>query len=495
MNPRTGSVLGSAIIAALTLLYYRVVPVNATTVALSFLLVILVIASAAGLTAAIVTSVAGVVCLNYFFFPPIGTFTIADPQNWVALLAFLAAAAFTSHLSSSVKRRALEAERHEQEMEKLYALSRACMLQDADRGDGGVAQGAGRVAYQIAQVFGLRAVALYEHSSDRVFRAGPEDLAVSDSKLRDAALQGTEWHDPDGSVCIVPVSLGASPSGGGAPMASLAAAVISPESGEALSDAALHAIANLTAIVLERARTQDRAIHAEAARHHERLKTTLLNALAHELKTPLTSIKAAVSNVQESGEPLSRELLAIVEEETERLDALVTEALEVARIEAGDLHLDLQAHTPADLVLPAIHRLGPSRADRDIRFEVPPLPPVLADRELIGLVLRQLVGNSLKYARPDSPVTVRARNNGDTVTFSVIDQGPGIPERELPRIFEKYYRLSNHTKGVPGTGLGLTIAKEIVEAHRGKMSVKSRAGEGSEFSFVLPCAHTESKES
>jgi len=472
-----------AIIGALTFFFYRLVPVNSTTVALSFLLAILAIGAVWGLTEAILASVAGMLLFNYFFLPPIGTFTVADPQNWVALFAFLSTAVVASHLSASAKRRALEAEDRQQEMEKLYALSRAFMLQGGEEsfaaGGAGVAS---RMPYHIAQVFGLPATALYERSSDQVFRAGPAELAVGDNKLRDAALQGTEWQDPHTGVRVIPVSLG------GLPLASLAAPA------GWVSDAALHAIANLAAIILERARAQEMAIHAEAARYNAQLKSTLLDALAHEFKTPLTSIKAAVSTVLEEGGAPSKELLEIVEQETDRLNSLVTEAIQMVRIEAGNIRLELQPLRPAELIAAALATMGVQAADREIRVEAsdPALPAVLADREMIGLVIRQLVGNSLKFAPPESPVTIRARVFEDAVTFSVADKGPGIPEREQARIFEKFYRIKEHAALVPGSGLGLPIAKEIVEAHGGRIWVRSRPGEGSEFSFTLPAASRQS---
>ena len=196
-----------------------------------------------------------------------------------------------------------------------------------------------------------------------------------------------------------------------------------------------------------------------------------------------------MSNVLEEGETPSRELLSIVEEETDHLDSLVTEALEMARIEAGKIRLDQQPQPPHVLVAAALEKMTASRLDREIRIDVNgDLAPVLADRALIGLVIRQLIGNSLKFAGPDSPVTVRAAAANGRITFSVADQGPGIGEHEQERIFEKFYRIPEHSARVPGTGMGLTIAKEIVEAHHGRIWVQSRPGEGSEFSFSLPLA-------
>jgi two-component system sensor histidine kinase KdpD len=466
-----------AVLSALAFLFYRVVSVNVTTVALSFLLAILGIAATWGLVEAIVASLAGMLLFNYYFLPPIGTFNVDDPQNWVALFAFLTTAVVASQLSARAKWRASEAEQRREEMEKLYSLSRAFMLQGGEESFAAGGDMASQMPYYIAQVFGLPAAALYERSSDKVFRAGPAELAVGDSKLRDAALQGTEWQDPQSGVRVIPVSLG------GAPLASLAA----PAGG--VSDAALHAVANLAAIILERARTQEMAIHAEAARYNAQLKSTLLDALAHEFKTPLTSIKAAVSDVLEEGGEPSKELLEIVEQETDRLTSLVTEAIQMARIEAGNIRLELQPLPPAELIAGALAMMGAKHNDRDILVRTSPvLPPVLADREKISLVIRQLVGNSLKFAPPESPVTIRVRVFENEVTFSVSDKGPGIPEREQARIFERFYRIKEHALLVPGSGMGLPIAKEIVEAHGGRIWVRSRPGEGSEFSFTLPAA-------
>jgi two-component system sensor histidine kinase KdpD len=459
-----------AVIAALTFVFSRLIPVNITTVALSFCLAILAIASFWGLTEAIAASIVAVLCFDYFFLPPIGAFTISDPQNWVALFAFLTTAVVASHLSSSAREQEQEAGQRQQEMEKLYALSRAFLLQDGE---------VGKVCYQVAQVFDLPAAAIYDRASDKVFRAGAEELAVEDGRLRDATLQGTAWQDPVKHVQVIPVSLGS------APLASLAVPC------GLVSDVALHAIANLTAIILERTRAQETSLRAEATRRNEQLKSTLLDALAHELKTPLTSIKAAVSSVREGDEPPSRELMKIVEEETDRLNSLVTEALQMARIDAGHIYLELQRSAPADLIAEALDKMGASRADREINVEAPAtLPLVLADHELIALALRQLIGNSLKFAQADSPVTVRAKLVGSGVVFSVIDRGPGIPEREQFNIFDKFYRLPEHAERIPGSGMGLTIAKEIVEAHRGRIGVNSHPGEGSEFFFTVPVTET-----
>ncbi len=457
--------------AAVTFIDSRLLSVNGTTAALTYLLAVLVMATSWGLLEAALASVVAVLCLNYFFLPPVGAFTIADPENWVALLAFLATSLIASQLSASARRRAAEASRRQHEMERLYALSRSLLLLDA--AEAGVAW---QLAHQIAQVFQLPAVALFDRSTDHVYAGGPQDIAVAESRLRDASMQGTAFHDAMADVKILPVSLG------GPPIGSLAIA------GGAVSDTALHAIANLAAITLERARAQAVASRAEAARQNEELKSTLLDALAHEFKTPLTSIKAAVSSLlSETGLP-QKELLTIVEEETDRLDALVTEAVEMARIEAGHVHLEQQPLEVREVVAAALKRSDRAIEDRMVELDVPDgLPKVLADRELASLVIRQLISNSLKYADPRSPIRIRAKAGEGAVSISVTDRGPGIPEREQARIFDRFYRVPSGSSGVPGTGMGLSIARDIVEAHGGKLNVSSKAGEGSEFSFTLPC--------
>ena len=460
----TGAV---AMIGAVSVVEREVLVVNATTVALSFVLAVLAVATWWGLAEAVAASVAGMLAFNYFFLPPVGTLTIADPQNWVALVAFLLTAIVASHLSTSARTRALEATRRQREMEKLYDLSRSLLLLDK-------AGAPGQVALQIAQVFDLPAVAVFDRTTDRLLSAGPGELSVSDIALRDAALQGTAKEEPSG-VSIVPLMLG------GAPIGSLAVG-----SGS-MSDTALHAVANLAAITLERGRAQAIALRAEAARQNQELKSTLLDALAHEFKTPLTSIKAAVSGILETPDSAHTELLTIVEEETDRLDSLVNEAIQMARIEAGQVQLDRQPQLVTDLVAGAIRSAGRALQDREVRTDISrDLPEVLADRQLIQAVIRHLIGNSLKYAAPESTIELRAWSEADKVMIAVKDRGPGIPEREQERIFERFYRSPRSATAAPGTGMGLAIARDIVEAHGGTLNVCSHPGQGSEFYFSIP---------
>jgi two-component system sensor histidine kinase KdpD len=213
----------------------------------------------------------------------------------------------------------------------------------------------------------------------------------------------------------------------------------------------------------------------------------LLDALAHEFKTPLTSIKAAASSILDEGPPAQKELITVIEEETDRLDSLVGETIRMARIEAGDFHLERRSQRVGDLISAASQKLRILLEDRQVQVETEEnLPEIMADAELIGLTIRQLLTNALKYANPESPIIIRAHAAEGVVKISVKDFGPGISPKDQKRIFEKYYRVKDNTDRIPGTGMGLAIARKIIEAHGGKIWVESVLGQGSEFHFTLP---------
>jgi len=461
-----------ALIGAITFFYFRMVAVNSVTVALTFLLAVLVAATRWGLVEALAASVVAVFCLNYFFLPPIRTLTIADPQNWAALLAFVVTAVIASHLSASAKKQAVESARRRREMERLYTLSRNLLL----TGQGPLPQ---QIANEVAQVFELDAVAFLDRASNRIYHAGPRDIPLKDNQLHDAAVQGTVFHDTRANAVIMPISLG------GRPIGSLGI------QGASISEAAIHSLANLAAITLERARAQGIATRAEAARQSGELKSTLLDALAHEFKTPLTPIKAAVTSMlsDSSTSATHQELLRIVDEEADRLNVMLTDAIQMSRIEAGELQLHRSPHSVNLLVRAQLKRLAEQLEGREVTVEIAEdLPLVNVDQEFMGIVLWQLLNNAVRYTPPRSPLTLRARAEGSSVVVSLTDAGPGILESEQPEIFEKFYRGKRLRDRIPGTGVGLTIAREIVRAHGGRIWVESQPGQGSTFSFAVPRA-------
>ena len=469
--PRLAGAL--AAVAGITYLYRQVFAVNSTTVALSYFLGILIVATAWGFVEAAIASVAAMLCFNFFFLAPVGTFTIADPQNWVALLAFLLTAAISSHLSARARRRTIEADARREEVERLYAFSRSLMITE------GQAEVAQQVASQVAQVFGADAVAVFDRSTGTACRSGPQDLPFNDSRLRDVALQGTVLHDAPTGVTIVPINLGGHSEGS-----------IGVQ-GASISETGLHSVANLAAIAFERTRSRQLLGQAEAARQNEELKSTLLDAIAHEFKTPLTSIKAAVSALlfDSPADANVKELLTIIDEESDRMNFLVSEAIEMARIEAGEIQVRREPHALPDLVAGSLKKLRSVLADRQVAVAIPDdLPQCCADRGLIEIVITQLLGNAAKYSEPLAPIRLSAEADGSCIVVSVADQGPGIPEEQRDRIFEKFYRAPGLREHIPGTGMGLAIARQIVEAHGGKIWVDSQPGKGSQFCFSLPMA-------
>jgi two-component system, OmpR family, sensor histidine kinase KdpD len=458
-------------VSALTAIDFRLFHVNSPTAAFSFLLLVLGLATRLALKESIIASLASMLAYNFFFLPPIGTFTIADPQNWVALFVFLATAITASQLSSSARRKAEEATFRQQELERMYNFSRALML----RGDERTLPD--EITLKISDLFDVDDVSFYDRETDSVSNTAPSS-PLEHALLREVARTGEMWRKPQLPAVIVPVRLG------GPCLGSLGIT-----GSDRISEVALEAIAQLIAIALERARAQDAATRAEAARQNERLKSTLLDALAHEFKTPLTSIKAAVTTVlsRNTLDAIEHDLLTVLDEEADHLNNLVTEAIELARIGSGPVKLHRELCSANELISSAIAQLRHLTEDRILELTIrPDLPLLEIDRKLGELAVRQLLNNALKYSAPSSPIQVRAEAKADAIMFTVCNAGSGIPEAEQELIFEKFYRGRDVRARVVGTGMGLTIAREIVEAHGGHIWLKSESGKGVQFSFTLP---------
>ena len=470
-----GRVLAAlGLVAAITFLCSQLLPFNATTTGFVYLVAILMIATAGGLVESTIASFAAMLCFNFYFLPPIGTLTIANPENWVALFAFLGTSLTASQLSARAKRRTKEAVARQHELEKLYSLSRALLLTDLTR------PVANQIVQCVAQAFEFSAVGLYDRTSNEIYRAVEGNWPAIDNQLRDVALQSTFVRDDKTGFIITPIRLG------GQPIGSLAILDSS------LSDAALNSLLNIVAIGLERALSQEAVNRAEIARQSEELKSTLLDEIAHEFKTPLTSIKAVVTDLL--SEPANesrqhqRELVSIADEGLDRLSTLVTEAIQLARIEGGTFRLNRGMHSSLSLTSAALRQMKSLTDGREIKLSVADeLPPVWVDADLIQMVITHLLDNALKYSPSSSPISIAAQAENGHVIISVADRGPGIPEEEQPRLFEHFYRGKGHGS-LKGSGMGLAIAREIVAAHGGQIWVVSQPGHGSEFRFSLPIA-------
>ena len=457
------------VVAALLALYRTLLPVNNTTVALTLLLAILGVSARWGLAEATAASVLAVMGFNYYFLEPIGRFTIDDPQNWVAFGAFLVTAVTASQLSAYARRRTAEAEARRLEIEKLYALLQAMTL------TGNARRTVREFVHRVVQIFECGAAAFYYSPTGDIVRSGPESAPVSDHDLLAAAEIEEPSLDPLRAVFTAPVRLG------GRGLGSLALV------GPLPAEATLRALANLVAITLEKARAIENASHAEAARQSELLKSALLDSLAHDIKTPLTSIKAAATSLLGGAPESERELLTIIDEEADRLNRLSAEVIAMARVDAGKLHLEKRGVAAGDLIAGALSELAGELRGRKVTVEAAAgLPPVEADPELIQQVVKHCIENAIKYSPDGSPIAISATLKNEKIVIGIADRGPGIEEGERLRIFERFFRGRRHRFDTQGTGMGLAIAKGIVEAHGERIWVESERGQGSVFYFSLP---------
>jgi two-component system, OmpR family, sensor histidine kinase KdpD len=461
-----------AIIMGISAFYKHVLPVNPTTVALSFLLAILAVSTVWGIAVSVFMSVVAMLAFNYYFLPPVGTFTVADPQNWVALFAFLVVSVLASHLSTRARQQANDASQRRREIERLYAFSQGLLE------SGNVIQLLNRIPSQIVDIFEVGAAALLLAEKQKIYRSGPVIPQLDLETLKSVVIREEPLVDEANSLCFVPVRLGVRPIG------SLGI------SGSTPSRQTLEAIGTLIAVAIERARAIEQLGLTEAAREGERLRTALLDSVTHALRTPLTSIKASVTNLLSNPSVTNlqrQELLTIINEETDRLNRLVGEAGEMARLDAGEVELHLESRPIEDVINAALGQCKVTLGNRVIRVQVSPgMPNVSVDVVRAREALVHLIENANQYSPAERPITITAEAAPDFIVTSVADRGAGIDDLEQNLIFEKFYRGKDQRYLVQGTGMGLPIAKAIIEAHGGTMSLTSQRGQGSVFSFTLP---------
>lgn len=356
--------------------------VNPTTVALTFLLIVLFLATAWGSKPAVLASIVAASSFNYFFLPPVGTFTISDPHNWVAIIAFLLTAVTVGQLSARAKQRTEEAEVGKREIERLY------------------------------------------------------------EELRDAF---------------------------------------------------------------------ERASHAEALRQSEKLKSALLDAVTHDLRTPLTSIKASITTLLDEvrGRTNGNELVAldyeskiemmeVIDEESDRLNRFISGLIELARIEAGEMYLRRRWGAVDEIISAALQRAEPITRGHDVQLSIETdLPVVRVDERAVSEVVYTLVDNAAKYSPKGTSLRITAQRYDDgLIKMAVEDSGEGIAIDLRERVFDKFFRATRdgdiRTNQPFGTGMGLAIAKGIVEAHQGKIWIESGSGgKGTRVVFTLPIGDDE----
>jgi two-component system, OmpR family, sensor histidine kinase KdpD len=447
---------------------------NDTTVALAFLMLVLVTASRWRLRYSVYLSVLCTLLYNFFFFPPVGRFTIEDPRNWVALSAFLACSVLVSHLSNQEHLHSEAAEQRRREVEQLYEFSQHLLLQDDPR------QLARTAPAAAAASFEFRAVALYVREDDAVYFSDPGNEAPAIVDLRTAAATAESAGVVRDGFRIIPLALGMRSSG----------VMAVTESG--YSSQVYEAIGTLVAIALERAAALERSSRLEASRESERLRSALLDSVTHDLRTPLTSIRAAATTLVSSpalAESEREELTAVIDEESARLDRLIGQAVEMAQFDAATVTLHRQAQDIRELLDVTVEEMRGLLRGRPVEVDVETgMPAVSMDRDLIRRALRHLIENAVRYSPPGSAISLAAKRDDYRLLIEVIDHGPGIDAAEQPFVFDKFFRGRQHRSSAKGTGMGLAIAKAIMEAHAGGISVSSNPGKGACFTLWFPIA-------
>ena len=463
---------------------------HATIAALCYLLVVLVTATKTRLWAAVASSLVAVACLNFFFMPPVGTFTIADPQNWVALLAFLAVSIIAGNLSASARDRASEALARRDEVARLFDLSRD-VLRSTDGG-----QAVPQLATFIAQRFGLEFAAICLPRKDQweVFAAGPGQLRLDPVELR-AALAAMppasdELERPGSqrgrvtlkvageAVVVVPLRAGDRTLG------LLAAAPHDFEAGT------LDALAGVAAIAIERAHFLEERKAAELARNGEQLKSALLASLGHDLRTPLTAIRVAAANLQASwlADTERREQSDVILSEVERLSRLFQNILEMARIDAGAVSADVRWVHPSEIVEAARDQVEHALRRHRLVVEADDDQLVRIDPRLTACALAHVLENAAQYTPAGCAVDLSASVSEDGLTIRVRDHGEGIRAGDLPHVFDRFYRGDAARRHTPGTGMGLSIARGMLAAERGTIRAENCADGGARFTIIVPAA-------
>jgi two-component system sensor histidine kinase KdpD len=404
-----------------------------------------------GLWLGLVTALLSAAAFNFFHLPPVDQFTIADSRNWVALAAFTIIAVVVSTIAELARGRALEAERRRAEADLVASLARELLAGSPTE------QALGTTARRIAEALELPSAAIELGAVD------------GDERRRAFPLRGGERGEQLATL-LVPRGLRG-------------------DTLERLQVQVVPAMGALVAIALRRDALQAEAVETAALRRSDDVKTALLRAVSHDLRTPLTAIVAA-GHALGAGSLMAQErteLSAAVVSEGQRLAAVVEKLLDLSKLQGGGAEPRLDWTSLEDVLLAAVE--GAPEAAAEVRFAVDPdVPSVRADAAQLERAFANLLENARRYSN-GLPVHVHARRSGGRVVVRIVDQGPGITAAERERIFEPFYRGPQAGREPwAGSGLGLAIAKGFVEANGGTIAVESLPGQGTSFVVTLPIA-------
>jgi two-component system sensor histidine kinase KdpD len=480
----------AALIGVVFVCVYWLHETNTATISITFLLIVLVIAAYSHLWVAVVTSIVAMLVMNFFFMPPTRTLTISDPHNWVVLLVFLAASLLASNLSAAARARTQEAVTRRDELARLFDLSRDVLMMNESL------EALSLLARSIARRFDLDyvAIALPDGDDWEMHEAGERTaldrrqltnaFATARASLEfDASARTYAGHRSmtagDRTIRLVPLRVRTTPIG------ILAAA------GRPIEGGTLDTIGGIAAIAIERAELLEARKAGELTRQREELKTALLASISHDLRTPLTAIRIAASNIK--SQALSgadrEEQSTLILGEVERLSRLFENILDMARIDAGAIATEVRWVHPSEIVAAARdhvgHGLHHHRLDLTLESDV----PVQLDPRLTSAALAHVLENAAQYSAPGSTIEILGRVSDAELRFNVRDAGPGIAPRDLAHLFDRFYRGDAATAArVSGTGMGLWIARGLLAAEDGRIWADNRAGGGAEFTIAVPAA-------
>ena len=446
---------------------------KAVTAGLIELVLVMLIAFRWGFPEAAVTSVLAVACLDYFYMVPIFSLYERDPQDWISSAIFVTIALTAGHFADRIKQKAIQTESERTRLEKLYLTSRDILMLDR-RDEVGT-----QLTMLIADTFHVHAVALWDARELRLDKAG--NGVIPEDEVRATYFHELSENDLVSCKFKRVLRLGTRPVG--------SIYIAGPSSGSCLDPRSVDAIASLAAIALERAHSFAAESNAEAAKRSEQLRSTVLDGLAHAFKTPLATIQSASSGLLEINrlEYPERELVSLIDEQATRLAKLTNQVLRTAELDQRQLEVDHERISLDRLFRFCRTEAADTLTDHSLRMiDETSDSYVWADNRLLEMALLQLLDNASKYASPGSPITLRVTSTDTEVVFNVQNAGSFIAPEERLRIFQRFYRSPGSQHKAPGTGIGLSVAKRIAEAHSGRVWVESDSEASTTFFFALP---------
>ena len=449
------------------------------SVSLVFLMAVLASAIAWGLWPSLFAGLLSVLVFNFFFIPPLYTFTIADPVNVISLFFFGLVALVVSNLTAATRTQIVAARARAKTTAELYAFSRKLA------GIGTLDDLLWATVYQVSSMLRVSTVLLLPGASAASLTVA--SAYPPDDRLDDADMAAARWcweHNhvagrgsdtlPGGKWLFLPLRTGSGTVGVVGIERDLPGPLLTPDERRLLD-----ALADQVAVAIERVSLARGLAEARVLAETERLRAALLTSISHDLRTPLASIIGTVSSLRSYADKYDAsdrdELLATLESEAERLNRFVGNLLDMTRLESGAIEMNLDLVDVVEIIGAALERAATVLARHRIDLSIDPdLPMLRLDPILFEQVLFNLLDNAAKYAPPGSCINLRAQCNGDLVAVAVIDEGPGIPPGDLERVFDKFYRVQAQDRRRAGTGLGLAICRGFIEAQGGRIEAQNR---------------------